>query len=123
MAFVQGTYYAVTGLWPLLSISTFQLVTGPKTDTWLVQTVGVLVLAIALALLLAALRRQVRLETRVLGVASAVAFLLVDVVFYAQGRIGAIYLADAALELLLVAAWLAPGFLGERRQDARQPDA
>jgi hypothetical protein len=33
----------MTGLWPLVSIGTFQQVTGPKTDLWLVKTVGVLI--------------------------------------------------------------------------------
>jgi hypothetical protein len=35
---VQGIYYLLTGLWPLVSIGTFQMVTGEKTDVWLVHT-------------------------------------------------------------------------------------
>jgi hypothetical protein len=31
VAWVQGTYYLITGIWPLLSVRTFMLVTGPKT--------------------------------------------------------------------------------------------
>jgi hypothetical protein len=41
----QGVYYLLTGVWPLPSIGSFQRVTGPKTDLWLVRTVGVLVAA------------------------------------------------------------------------------
>src|SRR5438270_11614006 len=41
---VQGVYYLLTGVWPLVSIDTFQMVTGPKTDLWLVQTVGALII-------------------------------------------------------------------------------
>ena len=37
---VQGLFYVVTGLWPLVSLSTFEFVTGPKTDDWLVHMVG-----------------------------------------------------------------------------------
>ena len=29
---VQGLYCLITGVWPLVSIDTFQAVTGPKTD-------------------------------------------------------------------------------------------
>ncbi len=36
----QGLYYTVSGLWPLISLRTFTLVTGPKVDLWLVKTVG-----------------------------------------------------------------------------------
>jgi hypothetical protein len=104
-ASAQGAYYALTGLWSLVSLSTFQWVTGPKTDTWLVQTVGALVLAIALPLLVAAARRDVGLELRMLGALSALAFFAVDVTFYLQGRIRAIYLADAAAELVLLGLW------------------
>jgi hypothetical protein len=51
VALAQGAYYLLTGVWPLLSLRTFELVTGPKTDDWLVRTVGVLVLAVVLAVL------------------------------------------------------------------------
>src|ERR1700710_1131223 len=59
---LQGLYYLATGVWPLVSIETFQMVTGEKTDHlvtgregdhWLVMTVGALVTAVALSLLLA----------------------------------------------------------------------
>jgi hypothetical protein len=29
---IQGLYYGMTGRWPLLSLGTFERVTGPKTD-------------------------------------------------------------------------------------------
>ena len=29
---IQGLYFAMTGLWPLINIETFQMVTGRKTD-------------------------------------------------------------------------------------------
>jgi len=58
VAFVQAWYYLVTGVWPLVNISSFQLVTGPKTDLWLVKTVGVLVTVISVTLLIAAYRQR-----------------------------------------------------------------
>src|SRR5436190_16506029 len=68
LLWIQGIYYLVTGVWPLVSIDTFLAVTGPKTDHlqsphpalidhWLVMTAGVLITAIGLALLTAAWRR------------------------------------------------------------------
>ena len=39
----QAIYYIATGVWSLVGIRSFQAVTGPKIDTWLVKTVGVLV--------------------------------------------------------------------------------
>lgn len=46
IAGVQGIYFLLTGLWPLVSIESFQWVTGPKTDLWLVYCVGCLVAVI-----------------------------------------------------------------------------
>jgi len=43
----------VIGIWSLVSIGSFQKVTGPKTDVWLVKTVGVLVIGVGAALGLA----------------------------------------------------------------------
>jgi hypothetical protein len=104
---VQGLYYLLTGLWPLVHLSSFEAVTGPKTDDWLVQTVGVLIAVVALALLTAAARRRAPAEVIVLALGSAVALTGVDVVFVAQGVIPPIYLLDAALEVLLILWWLA----------------
>ena len=32
LCWVQGAYFLVTGVWPLVSIRSFQAVTGKKTD-------------------------------------------------------------------------------------------
>src|SRR3954471_21502606 len=90
MLWVQGLYYFVTGVWPLVSIETFQMVTGPKTDHlvtgrqadhWLVMTVGVLITASAVALLVAAWRGQNPPEIAVLAVASALGLTAIDVIY------------------------------------------
>jgi hypothetical protein len=51
MIAAQGLYYILTGLWPVVSMQSFELVTGPKTDDWLVQTVGLLLAVIGMTLL------------------------------------------------------------------------
>jgi hypothetical protein len=38
----QGVYFFVTDIWPIISIDTFQRVTGPKTELCLVKTVGII---------------------------------------------------------------------------------
>ena len=112
---VQGVYYLVTGVWPLVSIDTFQMVTGPKTDHlvtgresdhWLVNTVAVLVTSNALVLLLAAWRNRPSPEVVLLAVGSALGLTAIDVVYVARDVIRPIYLADAALEIVFVVAWL-----------------
>src|SRR5947207_4291713 len=96
LLWVQGAYYFVTGLWPLVSVETFQQVTGRKTDHlvtgreadhWLVMTVGILVVAVAAALFTAAWRRRISPEVVVLAVTSAVGLTAIDVVYVLRGVI------------------------------------
>jgi hypothetical protein len=109
---VQGCYYASAGLWPLVSIDTFQMVTGPKSDLWLVRTVGVLITIIGLVLLLAWWRRTLALEIAVLATGSAAALAAIDVYYVARRLLSPIYLADALAETALIAWWV---FLLTRR--------
>lgn len=101
----QGAYFLVTGLWPLFSLKTFYAVTGPKKDGWLVQTVGSMIACIGSTLLLGARQGPVVPEVRWLAISSAAALMAVDVFFVRRRRISRIYLADAAAELGLLAAW------------------
>jgi hypothetical protein len=48
---VQGGYYIVTGAAPFVSRRAFEAVTGPKTEWWLVETVGAIVTTVGAALL------------------------------------------------------------------------
>ena len=107
VAAAQAAYFVGTGVWPLVSRRSFELVTGPKTDFWLAQTVGVVVTAIGASLGQAAARRRIAPELRTVAVASALGLGLVDVYFVARGRIARTYLIDAVAEAALVAAWLA----------------
>jgi len=109
VAALQGLYFVATGIWPLASRETFERVTGPKTDFWLAQTVGVLVAGIGGVLLLGAARNRVTTELEVLGGASAAGLALVDLVFSLRGRISNVYLVDAAIQAALVVGW-ARGF-------------
>jgi hypothetical protein len=105
----QAAYYIATGVWPLVSRRTFERVTGPKTDFWLVQTVGLLVGSIGLGLAQNRRRRRtITPELRTIAVASAASLALADVVFVTKGRIRRVYLADAIAEAALVAGWLLP---------------
>lgn len=105
LALVQGGYYLLTALWSLVSPGTFQKVTGPKHDYWLVRTVGVLVGVIGGVLVMAGLRRQTTREVPVLAVGSAAGLAAIDTVYATQGRISKVYLLDALVELGLIVAW------------------
>jgi hypothetical protein len=105
LAVAQGVFYLATGLWPLLDIFSFQVVTGPKTDLWLVRTVGVLVTVIGAVLLASARNRSVRGEIVLLAVGSALGLAAIDLIYALSGRISAVYLADAVVEVALALLW------------------
>lgn len=98
----QGVYYVITGIWPLVSLGTFEAVTGPKTDDWLVQTVGVLAGVIGIVLLVGSLRQRPTRETWFLSITSAIGFTAVDVTFVTLGVISRIYLVDAAIQIVIL---------------------
>jgi len=100
----QAGYYALTGIWPLIHLPSFEAVTGPKTDDWLVHMVGLLAAAIGIPLGMASMRNHGRVpEVIVLAVTSALAFAGIDLWYSITGRISRIYLADAVVQLGLVA--------------------
>ena len=39
----QGIFYVATGVWPIVHLRSFEAVTGPKLEGWLVKTVGALI--------------------------------------------------------------------------------
>jgi hypothetical protein len=111
----QGAYYLVTAIWPLVSVESFQLVTGRKTDHlvtgreadhWMLNTISALIIAIGLVFIIAALRRKASVEVACLGALSATALASVDIVYVARRTIAPIYLVDAAAELILLLLWL-----------------
>jgi hypothetical protein len=111
---VQGLYYLITGVWPLVSIETFLMATGPKTDHlitgdeadhWLVKTVGVLITAVAVPLLIAAWRRSCPVEVAILAILCAIGLTAIDVIYVARQTIPPIYLVDAAVEMPLITIW------------------
>lgn len=105
VALVQGGYFLITGVWPILSINTFMAVTGPKTDLWLVKTVGAVLAVIGTSLLLAGARSEVTPALALLAVASAAALAAVDVIYATRKIIAAVYLLDAVLEGALIVWW------------------
>ncbi|HZU13964.1 MAG TPA: hypothetical protein VFB58_14075 [Chloroflexota bacterium] len=102
VATIQGIYFLVTGLWPLISSRTFQMITGPKVDLWVVKATGLLIAVIGTVLLRS---RPPSREIALLGALSAASLGAIDTWYAVKGRISRIYLADAAAEALFIAGW------------------
>jgi hypothetical protein len=96
--FLQGIYFSITGVWPLLHIPSFLAVTGDKTDIWLVKMVGLLAATIGIYLIYS-VRQQ---PAKLLAILSAFSFGIIDVYYVYQKTISPIYLVDAVIELVLL---------------------
>jgi hypothetical protein len=94
----QGGYYVVTGVAPFVSRRAFEAVTGPKTEWWLVQTVGAIVTVVGATLVSGALSGRVTRELRGLAVGCAAGLAAIDVVYVLRRRIAPTYLLDAGVQ-------------------------
>ena len=119
-ASLQGTYYLVSGIWPIIHLRSFMALTGRKHDTWLVQTFGAFIAAVGAVLVREAQGDTAGDASRRLAIATALTLATAESWFVARRRISPIYLADALVEVGLAAASLrrpsAP-------QSARRPAA
>jgi hypothetical protein len=93
---VQAAYLIATGIWPLVHYRSFEAVTGPKTDSWIVQTVcaAAIVLGIATAI-------SDRERSLILSIGSTLAFGATEVAPALRGRIRKVYLLDAGFQSAL----------------------
>jgi len=104
LAVGQGIFYVASGLWPLCSLRSFEMVTGRKDEPWLVKTVGLMLVAVGGGLIRS--RKEKGMALVSLGRAPALALGGIDI-WYAGVRrcISPVYLVDAAIQLGLAASW------------------
>src|SRR5947209_11468010 len=99
LARLHGWFYVLTGFWPVVHIRSFEWVSGPKKDDWLIKTAGCLIGVIGATLVLAGRRADIPPEIPVLAAGTAVSLAAIDVTYVAKGTIRPIYLLDALGEL------------------------
>jgi hypothetical protein len=100
---LQGIYYLITAIWPIVHIESFEKISGKKRNHWLVYTVALLLFVSSLVFLYSGFKRDViPVETIILSVGNALALTIIDIVFVLRNTIRKIYLLDASAEMLLI---------------------
>lgn len=99
---LQGLYYVMTGVWPFLHLRSFLWVVGPKLDRFQLSVTSALIVAIGASLLAAAVRSRPSASAAVLSIASALAFIAVDLRF--RSILRAPYWVDFAVEVAFALA-------------------
>ena len=93
----------------MIHVRSFEAVTGPKTDDWLVKAAGLLIGVIGIVLLAGGRRKPPSPELPLLAIGSAAALAAVDVTYVQKRVIRPIYLGDAVVEIALALAWALTG--------------
>lgn len=101
----QSVYTFITAVWPIVHVKSFMDVSGYKTDVWLVKTVGVLLTAISVALLVS-IPNKSNFPIAVLALFTAAGMAYVDFFYALNNTIPNIYMADGAIEILFAFVWL-----------------
>ncbi|WP_460683237.1 hypothetical protein [Modestobacter lapidis] len=105
LARAHGAFNVLGGLWPLLHMRSFEVVTGPKVDRWLVRTVAGLMVANGVVQWRAEPSDDGLAGARRVGVGTALTLGSIDLVYVGRHRISRMYLVDAVLEAGWVLAW------------------
>jgi hypothetical protein len=103
---VQGVYTLITAVWPLLHIESFMMVTGPKTDIWLVKTVAVVLIPIALLFLLNRYINGPLLHVLVVAISSSIGLASIDFYYTANDTISWIYAVDGIMQVVFIFCWI-----------------
>src|SRR5690554_6742358 len=101
---IQGAYYFLTGIWPILHLSSFEAVTGPKTDIWLLEMVGLLTVAIGITLFF-----KSKKNPALLAISSALSYTAIDCIYVFREVISPIYLMDAGVQIVILIALFISG--------------
>jgi hypothetical protein len=81
-------------------------VTRPKTDMWLVKTVGALLIPASICLTPFLIFNKDRRSAFVLGTLSCIAFICVDFYYALSDVISNIYLLDGIAQIILLTGWI-----------------
>jgi hypothetical protein len=105
LAVAHGLFNMAAGLWPLLHYRSFEAVSGPKADDWLVKCVGGLIVGAGYAQMSGRNSPEGLTAARRIGVGTAGTFAAVDLIYGGSGRISRVYLLDAVVEAMWLRAW------------------
>lgn len=106
LPFLQGLYFIITGIWPLVHIESFLYITGYKTDIWLVKTVGILILPYSVLCFYTIGNTKRNTAIATVNIICCLGLAWVDLYYYLKGIISWVYLIDFALEMIFSAYWI-----------------
>jgi hypothetical protein len=101
----HGAFNIVGGVWPIVSLRSFEAIFGPKTDRWLEYTVAGLLVGSGACQIAAVQGNRDPRAARDIGAATALTLLTIDLIYVPRETIRWTYLLDAAMEFGWLALW------------------
>ncbi len=103
---IQGAYYVVTGLWPVVATEHYMRATGQESHAGVARALGGAVAALGVALALDLIPRR---PARWVGIGSALLLGSGGAYFAARGRGVPTNATDTAMQLAFAISWIARG--------------
>ena len=102
---LHAAYLLIGGAWPLVHMPSFEAVTGPKDEHWLVRSVAGILIVISITLF--AQLGKGRIEYAAITTAMGASFVLamVGIITAIAAVISPIYLVDGAVHFFFFACW------------------
>lgn len=104
--FVQGTYYLLIGLWPIVAFDSLPAASAAADHPWSLPAYGLVLAVIGIWLLVAGRKRDALAETARSGILVALVVASVDVLLVVHGTAPLVYLADAVVQCAFVVWWV-----------------
>jgi len=101
----QGAYYLIGGMWPLLHMQSFEAVTGPKDDSWLVRSVAGILVVVGAILVHDAARGDVAKSVRFLAAGVSAVLAIVALFSSLAGFISWLFFFDGLAHMAFALAW------------------
>lgn len=103
---VQGIYIFLTAIWGLIDINSFMVVTGPKTDIWLVRTVSFCLLPYSfICFYLYSNPKKLSHLFILCMISMGIGLIIIDIYYFEQKVIKWVYLIDAFFQVLFLMIW------------------
>jgi hypothetical protein len=105
---VMAIYYIITGLWPMVHMRSFILITGPKVDLWLVRCLALMITSSGILFALPFLSdAPPSHEVQLLAMLNAFSLFVIDFYYPLKKRISKIYMVDGVLQVIFLGMLLA----------------
>jgi hypothetical protein len=103
---IPGIYIFLTAVWGLVEISSFMVVTGPKTDIWLVRTVSICLLPYSFICFFIYYNPKKLSKLLLLCmITMGIGLIYIDIYYYELKVIKWVYLIDAFFQVFFLMIW------------------